>query len=153
MRGRTRPTPARRPFCVAVTTVLVTTVLLSACGDGTDSYCRRLAESARLGSLTSAIEAGDLTAAGEAAADFVELARDAPPEIRVDMGEIAEGVVGIVELLEQERRETSVSDDDVGSTSEAEHLRDALNEHFDDLDRRSVRVETWAARNCGLDLS
>lgn len=127
--------------------------MLAGCTSPTDAFCARLEADAHLKSLTSSIQKGDLEAAGAAADEFTDLADGAPEEIRADMREIATGVVGIVELLEQERRETSVSDDTFSAETETEQLRNRLNERFDDLDRRSLRVETWASTNCGLDLS
>lgn len=136
---------------LAVSAVTVTAV--AGCTDATDAYCDRLAADADLRALTTSIENGDLESARSAADEFRRLADDAPSEIRADMREIATGITGIVELLEQERRETSVSDDTFGSETETEQLRNRLNDRFDDLDRRSLRVETWASTNCGLDLS
>lgn len=138
---------------VVVGIVGVLAIVISGCTSSVDAFCGRLKENAGLKSLTSSIQNGDLKAANTAADEFMELADGAPTEIRADMREIATGVIGIVELLEQERRETSVSDDSFSSETETEQLRNRLNERFDDLDRRSLHVETWASTNCGLDLS
>lgn len=148
------PTGTRTTVSATLVSVITFVgIALVACTNGTQAYCNDLERNAGLKELSSSLQKGDLTAAAKSAGEFGRLADSAPEEIRSDMRKIADGVADIVALLEQERRETSVSENDLDPATETEQLRDDLNERFDDLDRRSMNVETWATRNCGIDLS
>jgi hypothetical protein len=128
--------------------------LLVACGDGTSEFCTPLADAADLGALGDALREDDLATARAEAERLADLAETAPSEIRADLVALADSVVDIVELLEDEQRAGDTDSDGSGvSAAQVERQREALNDRFGQLDRRATRVTTWAARECGLDLA
>lgn len=146
--GRAAPTVgARLARRVAIVAALVA---LGACGDGTPAFCTPLAEVADLAALADAIDASDGTRARAEAERLVALADDAPTEIRSDLAALADAVVDIVDLLEADADTSSAEDS--APPAEIERRRANLNERLGELDRRSTRVSTWAATECGIDL-
>jgi hypothetical protein len=163
-----------RRRCAGTRAALVAAVLTTAlggCGDGTPAFCQPLAHMSDLDALAGALDADDLDAARAEAQRLRDLADDAPAEIRADFAALANAVVDIVELLEQEQVASAPSpaEGEAGTTpggveepgtidatdigpAEVERRREALNARLGDLDRRGTRVSTWAARECGLEL-
>jgi len=82
-----------------------------------------------------------------------DLAAEAPPEIRADFRALAEAVVDIVGLLEDERAASDGTGGGSPGPAEVERRREQLNDRLGQLDRRSLRVATWSSRECGLDLT
>ena len=143
----------RTVSCVVLAAVAATPI---ACGDGTPSFCEPLRSSADLKALTTALDGGDLDAAGAEARRLSDLAAEAPPEIRADFRALAESVVDIVELLAEDERVSQPQEGTGEQTvdpSNVERRREDLNDRFGDLDRRSERISTWALRECGIKLS
>jgi hypothetical protein len=153
MTARRGATAARRCATGLIATVLVATMLAS-CGDGTPPFCDALEDTADLTAISSALEEGDLETARAEAQRLRDLAADAPSEIRADFTALAGAVADIVVLLQRDERSRDSSEEGpaVGA-ADVERSRDELNSRFGDLDRRSTRVSTWAARECGIDLS
>jgi outer membrane murein-binding lipoprotein Lpp len=120
-------------------------LLLSGCSDGTPEFCTPLRQSADLQALGDALDAGDLDLAGAEAQRLVDLADEAPADIRADLQALGEAVVQIVDLLADEASGTS----DAG---ELERRREQLNDDLAELDRRSQRVSSWALQECGMRL-
>jgi hypothetical protein len=146
--GRTLLTP----ILVAALTVLA--LLGGACSDGTSEFCAPLSEASDLGALAEALRDDDLSAARAEAERLADLAETAPSEIRSDLVALADSVVDIVGMLEDEQRAGDTDSDSSGvSAAQVERQREELNERFGELDRRATRVTTWAARECGLDLA
>ena len=132
----------RRVASTALTVVLVLAAV--ACGDGTPKFCTPLARQADMARLSAALEAGDLGKARREAGRFARLAEQAPDEVRPDLKALAGGVADIVEILQ---------DDAAGSDPAAiERRREELNTRLAELGRRSTSVQTWASRECGIDL-
>lgn len=124
------------------------------CSDGTPAFCGPLSEAADLDAVSEALDAGDLDAAQAEAAALQDLAAGAPDEIRSDLIALADSVADIVDLVVADTPEPGEADDRPGrQASEVERRRDDVNSRFADLDRRSTVVTTWAARECGLDLT
>lgn len=111
-----------------------------------------MAKDKDLQALTQAIQSKDFKAAAAQAKELRELADRAPDEVRADMQELAKSAQEIVQLLEKDEEQASVSENPADSTSEIEQLRNHLNSRFDDLDRRSARLSRWTSEKCGLDL-
>lgn len=118
----------------------------AACSDGTPAFCTPLAEVADLGELSDAIERGDLDVAANEARRLVDLAEDAPPEIRADLTAIGGAVVDLVELVAEEQRAADLTAGDLT------RRRERLNAELSRMDERSDRVSRWARRECGLEL-
>ncbi len=118
---------------------------VTACTDGTPSFCTPLRTNADLDALTVALESGDLEVASAEARRLTDLADEAPSEIRTDLRALGDAVVQIVDLLADETSGT-------GDASEIERRRDRLNDDLAELDLRSERVSTWALQECGLQL-
>lgn len=143
-----RPPAARALLAAAVAAVLPA----AACGDGTPAFCSPLAEVSDLDALAAALDRGDLDGAGAEARRLQALAGDAPSEIRADFRALADAVVDIVGLLENDERVAAGDADGAAGPATVERTREELNERLGELDRRSLRVATWASRECGLDL-
>jgi hypothetical protein len=153
MTPRRRGAVAGRTFLTPLLAALLATLLV-ACGDGTSEFCGPLAEAADLGALGDALREDDLDTARAEAERLADLAGTAPSEIRADLVALADSVVDIVDLLEDEQRAGGTEGDGSGiSAAQVERQREALNDSFGQLDRRSTRVTTWAARECGLELA
>lgn len=120
-------------------------LLLAGCGDGTPEFCEPLRSTADLEALRDALDTGDLDLAGAEAQRLVDLADEAPAEIRADLQALGDAVVQIVDLLADEAEGTS----DAG---ELERRREQLNDDLAELDRRSQRVSSWALQECGMRL-
>lgn len=148
----------RRTVAVSVAATVALTV--TACGDGTPSFCAPLEANSDLSALSAALEEGDLETAGAEARRLRDLADEAPEQIRADFRALAEAVVDIVELLEEDRLASEPVEDGGthGSSTtvdpgQVERRREELNTRFGDLDGRSERITTWARRECGLELT
>lgn len=141
----------------AVVTASVAALLPLACGDGAPAFCTSLEQVADLDTLADALDGDDLRAAAAEARRLRDLSADAPPEIRGDFRALAAAVVDIVDLLRDEQRVASAGDGDGGASApgpaEVERRREQLNDQLGELDRRSLRVATWASRECGIDLT
>lgn len=104
--------------------------------------------------LTRSLESQDLERARDAADRFRSLADDAPDDIRSDMGDLADTVSEIVELLGDERSAVpGAGNSGGGDAADAQQKRDELNRRLDEMAATSSRVQRWAFRNCGLDLT
>ena len=133
---------ARRPAALAVgVTVLV---VAAGCGDGTPKFCDSLARQADMARLSAALDAGDLPKARREANRFSKLAEEAPDEVRPDLKALASGVADVVGILE--------ADEAGGDPAALERQREELNNRLAELGRRSTSVQTWASRECGIDL-
>ena len=126
---------------------MVLAAVTSSCSDGTPAFCTPLAEVADLGELSDAIERGDLDVATNEARRLVDLAEDAPPEIRADLTAIGAAVVDLVELVGEEQRAADLTAGDLT------RRREQLNSELSRMDERSDRVTRWARRECGLELN
>lgn len=127
--------------------VLAAATLTAACSDGTPAFCTPLADVADLDGLADAIERGDLDVATNEAQRLVDLAEDAPAEIRADLTAIGAAVVDLVELVGEEQRAADLTAGDLT------RRREQLNAELSRMDERSDRVIRWARRECGLDLT
>ena len=104
--------------------------------------------------LTEALETQDLGRARRAADQFRDLAGHAPDDIRPDFEDLAVAVADIVELLGDERSAVpGAANPDKGDAPTLQQDREELNRRLDDLASTGSRVERWAFRTCGLDLS
>ena len=104
--------------------------------------------------LTEALETQDLGRARRAADQFRDLAGHAPDDIRPDFEDLAVAVADIVELLGDERSAVpGAANPDKGDATTLQQDWEELNRRLDDLASTSSRVERWAFRTCGLDLS
>jgi hypothetical protein len=127
-------------------------LVTAGCGDGTPAFCEPLGSAWEMRSVASAIEKGELDKARAEAERLGDLAQQAPSGIRADFAALADAVVDIVELLETEDAVGVENPDEPGGgAAEVERRRGELNARFGELDRRSIRVSNWAARECGLD--
>ena len=156
MTPRRRGAVAGRTSLAHVLPVLVAALVLlgGACSEGTSVFCAPLAEASDLGALADALRADDLGTARAEAERLADLAETAPNEIRRDLVALADSVVDIVGMLEDEQRAGDTESDSSGvSAAQVERRREELNDRFGELDRRATRVTTWAARECGLDLA
>lgn len=156
MRPRRRRGVGVRPIGARGTLAagLMACAVAVSCGDGTPGFCAPLAEAADLRALSTALERGDFAAARAEAQGLRELSEEAPTEIRADFSALADAVGDIVELLEQADRSSTASEEAPGvGAADVERRREDLNSRFGDLDLRANRISTWAARECGLDLS
>jgi len=129
-----------------IATALVVALSTAACSDGTPAFCTPLAEIAGLDELSAAIERGDLDVATNEARRLVDLADEAPPELRADLSAIARAVVELVELVGEEQRAADLTAGDLT------RRREQLNAELSRMDERSDRVSRWARRECGLEL-
>ena len=141
----------RRRAALVVATLAVLVPI--ACGDGTPAFCTSLAEVSDLDALAGALEEDDLRTALAEARRLRDLAAEAPPELRADFRALAEAVVDIVGLLEDERAASDGTGGGSPGPAEVERRREQLNDRLGQLDRRSLRVATWSSRECGLDLT
>ncbi|MFM7064401.1 MAG: hypothetical protein ACKO04_13050 [Actinomycetes bacterium] len=114
------------------------------CGDGTPAFCEPLSRQADMARLSAALDAGDLAKAQREAARFARLAEEAPDEVRPDLKALASGVADVVEVLQ--------ADAAGGDPAAVERQREELNTRLAELGRRSTSVQTWASRECGLEL-
>lgn len=156
MTPRRRGAVAGRTFVASSRWAVVVVLLLlcSACSDGTSEFCTPLAEASDLDALGDALREDDLGAARAESERLADLAETAPSEIRSDLVALADSVVDIVAMLEDEQRAGDTDSDSSGvSAAQVERQREELNDRFGELDRRATRVTTWAARECGLDLA
>ena len=128
----------------AAALVLALAGAAAACGDGTPAFCEPLARQADMARLSTALDAGDLGKARREAARFARLAEQAPDEVRPDLTALAAGVADIVDILE--------ADAAGGDPAAIERRREELNTRLAELGRRSTSVQTWASRECGIDL-
>lgn len=125
---------------------LLAALVLAGCSDDTPAFCTPLAEIADVGSLSAAIEAGQLDVAANEARRIVDVAEEAPPEIRSDVRALGTAVGDLVELLAAEQRGSETL---AGDTT---RLRAEINAQLSRMDERSDRVSRWALRECGLEL-
>ena len=128
----------------ALAVVIVLAAVAVGCGDGTPKFCDSLARQADMGRLSSALDAGDLPKARREAARFSKLAEEAPDEVRPDLKALASGVSDVVRILEADKAG--------GDPAALERQREELNNRLSELGRRSTSVQTWASRECGIDL-
>ena len=133
---------ARRAAALVVGLALVTAA--AACGDGTPKFCDSLARQSDVARLSAALDAGDLPKARREAARFSKLAEEAPDEVRPDLKALASGVSDVVGILEADKAG--------GDPAALERQREELNNRLAELGRRSTSVQTWASRECGIDL-
>ncbi len=139
---------------VAAAAALAAVVALGSCSDGRPAFCDDLSRSADMSSLSEALASQDLDKARTAAEEFSELADKAPSAIQPDMQDLASAVSGIVDLLTAERNAVpGAGTDGQGDAAAVEQQRDQLNRQLEELSATSSRVERWASRECGLDLS
>lgn len=128
-----------------VPVVVALSLWVPACGDGRPAFCGPLEERADLDGLATALTEGDLATASAEAGSLRELAAGAPAEIRGDLVALADAVVDVVDLIEQQ-------DDPESNTGDLERRRAALDRDLSGLGQRSDRVERWALRRCGVRL-
>ncbi len=164
-------TPAPRATLRMLVTLIVLSVFVASCSDGTPGFCRDLNSSKQLDGIVAALKKNDLKRADSEARRLKDLAAEAPGEIRTELEALADGVVDIIDLVKRDQDANSVAtanssetggDDTQDDTStvnppsteptDVEQRRNELNFRLGELDKTSDDVSNWALKECGIEL-